>query len=151
MASSILSPAAQGGERLRLNERGEPAPLERAELNFLAEALGEVRTPSAPQLMTHEDGYYFSHHRELAVLPAYRLVLASGTRYYLDSVSGMPVAKLDAGSRAYRWLHQGLHRLDFAAGLRARPQWDLFMLLLMSGVTMLCVTGAYLGYRRLTR
>ena len=25
------------------------------------------------------------------------------------------------------------------------------MLLLMSGVTVLCVTGAYLGYRRLTR
>jgi len=40
------------------------------------------------------------------------------------------------------WLHQGLHRLDFAAVLRARPLWDLIMLLLMSGVTLLCVTGA---------
>jgi hypothetical protein len=66
-------------------------------------------------------------------LPVYRLVLASGTRYYLDSVSGMLVAKLDAASRAYRWLHEGLHRLDFAGGLRTRPQWDLIMLLLMSG------------------
>jgi hypothetical protein len=137
-------------ERLRLNERGEQAPISYAELKFLAHALGRGGTPGAPQLMTQEDGYYFSHHRELAVLPVYRLILASGTRYYLDSVSGLLVAKLDAQSRAYRWL-QGLHRLDFAAFLRARPQWDLIMLLLLSGVTVLCITGGYLGYRRLTR
>jgi PepSY-associated TM region len=139
------------GERLRLNERGAPAPLGGPELKILAHALGSGATPSVPELLTQEDDYYFSHHRELAVLPVYRLVLASGTRYYLDSVSGMLVAKLDAGRRAYRWLHEGLHRLDFADGLRARPQWDLIMLLLMSGVTVLCATGAYLGYRRLTR
>jgi hypothetical protein len=139
-----------GGERLRLNERGEPAPLSGADWEFLGRALLGGATPSAPQLMTREDRYYFSHH-ELSVLPVYRLVLASGTRYYLDPVSGMLVAKLDAENRGYRWLHQGLHRLDFAAGLRARPQWDLLMLLLLSGVTVLCVTGVYLGYRRLTR
>lgn len=143
--------SSAGGERLRLNERGAPAQLGGAELKFLAGALGKVQTPGTPQLLTQEDNYYFSHHRELATLPVYRFVLASGTRYYLDSVSGMPVAKLDAGSRAYRWLHAGLHRLDFAPGLRARPQWDLLMLFLMSGVTVVCVTGAYLGYRRLTR
>jgi hypothetical protein len=138
-----------GGERLRLNDRGERAPLSHAELKFLAHGLDRAG-PGAPELLTQEDNYYFSHHRERAVLPVYRLALASGTRYYLDSVSGMLVAKLDAESRAYRWW-QGLHRLDFAAGLRARPQWDLIKLFLMSGVTVLCVTGAYLGYRRLTR
>ncbi|HTB88288.1 MAG TPA: hypothetical protein VK743_10065 [Steroidobacteraceae bacterium] len=139
------------GERLRLDARGAPAPLSAAELKFLAHALNSDGTPGAPQLLRQEDSYYFSHHRELVTLPVYRLVLASGTRYYLDSVSGMLLAKLDAGGRAYRWLHEGLHRLDFAAVLRTRPQWDLIMLLLMSGVTVLCVTGAYLGYRRLTR
>jgi uncharacterized iron-regulated membrane protein len=143
----ILSDASS--QRLRLNDRGEQAPLRHAELKFLAHALDRVGQ-GAPELVTQEDDYFFSHHRELAVLPVYRLVLASGTRYYLDSVSGMLVAKLDAESRAYRWW-QGLHRLDFTAGLRARPQWDLIMLVLMSGVTVLCVTGAYLGYRRLTR
>jgi hypothetical protein len=143
--------SSAGGERLRLDERGTPAPLGGAELKFLAYALGRVETRSALKLLPQEDDYYFSHHRELAALPVYRLVLASGTRYYLDSVSGMLVAKLDAGSRAYRWLHAGLHRLDFAPWLRARPQWDLIIWFLMSGVTVVCVTGAYLGYRRLTR
>ena len=149
------------GERLRLNERGAQAPLGGAELKVLARAVAGVgteigtrmggETPGALEFVTHEDSYYFSHHRELAALPVYRLVLASGTRYYLDSVSGMLVAKLDVESRAYRWLHQGLHRMDFAARLRTRPQWDLLMLLLMSGVTVVCATGVYLGYRRLTR
>jgi PepSY-associated TM region len=143
--------SAAGGTRRRLNDIGSPAPLGSADLKLLAESLQGVGTPSTPELMRQEDNFYFSHHREIAALPVYRLVLASGTRYYLDSVSGMLVAKLDAESRAYRWLHEGLHRLDFAAWLRARPQWDLLMLLLMSGVTMVCVTGAYLGYRRLTR
>jgi hypothetical protein len=137
------------GERLRLDERGEPAPLSRGELGFLSHALSAVGVPGPPQLLTQEDDYYFTHH-ETAALPVYRLILASGTRYYLDPVSGMLVAKLDTASRRYRW-SQGLHRLDFSAFLRARPQWDLTMLLLMSGVTMLCVTGAYLGVRRLTR
>jgi hypothetical protein len=30
----------------------------------------------------------------------------------------MLIAKLDAQSRAYRWLHEGLHRLDFYLGYR---------------------------------
>jgi hypothetical protein len=138
-----------GGERQRLNERGEPMPLKGAELKFLARTLGG--SASTPQFLMQEDGYYFSHHREIAALPVYRLVLASGTRYYLDPVSGLLISKLDGESRAYRWLHEGLHRLDFAAWMRTRPRWDVVMLFLMSGVTVVCVTGAYLGYRRLTR
>ena len=63
----------------------------------------------------------------------------------------MIVAKQDSQARAYRWLHQGLHRLDFAPALRSRPRWDALMLFLMAGVTVVCVTGAYLGYRRLIR
>jgi hypothetical protein len=142
--------AGASGNRQRLDQRGLPAPLGAAELQFLANALAGAGTTRTPQLLRQEDAYYFSHHREHARLPVYRLILASGTRYYLDCVSGMLIAKLDAESRDYRWLHEGLHRLDFAAWIRARPQWDVIMLLLMSGVTVVCVTGTYLGYRRLS-
>jgi len=79
------------------------------------------------------------------------MILRDGTRYYIDAVSGALVAKIDRDAQIYRWLHKALHRMDFAAPLRGRPQWDALMLLLMSGVTLLCVTGAYLGYRRLVR
>ncbi len=141
--------SSAGGEHRRLAADGAPAPLGPSELDFLSDALPGAAAP--PELMTQEDNFYFSHHQERVTLPVYRTVLKSGTRYYLDAVSGTLVAKFDAQARGYRWLHQGLHRLDFAATLRVRPRWDAFMLLLMAGVTAVCMTGAILGYRRVTR
>ncbi|HEX3914404.1 MAG TPA: hypothetical protein VHW71_12915 [Steroidobacteraceae bacterium] len=139
-----------GGARQRFDAGGRTAPLNGQELKFLAKTLG-APAPDGPELLDIEDAFYFSHHRQLVPLPVYRVIAASGTRYYLDPLSGMLRAKFDAQAQAYRWLHEGLHRLDFAAPLRARPQWDALMLLLMGGVTAVCVTGVCLGYRRLTR
>jgi uncharacterized iron-regulated membrane protein len=140
------------GNRQRLNVAAQPVPLNGRDLAYIASALAGSST-SVPSLLTQEDNYYFSHHRDRAPLPVYRLVLLDGseTRYYVDAVSGMLIAKIDRGARGYRWLHEGLHRLDFTAALRGRPQWDVLMLVLMSGVTGVCASGAYLGYRRLLR
>jgi hypothetical protein len=142
-----------GGNRRRLNADTVPAPLNTADLAYVGRVLSGGGAPVAPWLMRQEDAYYFSHHKDQAPLPVYRMILGDGsaTRYYIDAVSGALVAKFDRGARAYRWWHEGLHRMDFAAALRGRPQWDALMLLLMSGVTVLCVTGTYLGYRRLLR
>jgi hypothetical protein len=141
------------GNRRRLNAAVLPAPLNKADIAYIAGALSAGVAASVPSLLTQEDTYYFSHHRERVSLPVYRLILRDGsaTRYYIDAVSGMLTAKIDPGARRYRWLHEGLHRLDFTAALRGRPQWNALMLLLMSGVTTVCATGAYLGYRRLLR
>jgi hypothetical protein len=140
-----------GGETLRLDAAGSPAALNSEDLVFLSQAVAGQPLSAAPELLPHEDDFYFSHHRQIAPLPIYRLIVASGTRYYFDSVSGMLVAKQDSQAQAYRWLHEGLHRMDFAAAIRSRPQWDALMLMLMAGVTVVCFTGAYLGLRRLTR
>jgi hypothetical protein len=137
------------GQRLRFSAEAVPAPLNEPELARAAAVLGRADKAPVLRRMMQEDAYYFSHHRDLARLPVYRLVLADGTRYYLDDVSGALIAKFDGGARAYRWLHEGLHRMDFTPAMRGRPQWDALMLALMSGVTLLCVTGTYLGYRRL--
>jgi len=141
--------STRAGERRRFDANGVPAPLSEIEVAHIAGALGA--DSRAVSLMTQEDSYYFSHHRDVAGLPVYRAILGDGTRYYIDAVSGTLIAKMDAGARGYRWLHQALHRMDFSAALRGRPQWDGLMLLLMSGVTALCATGTYLGYRRLLR
>jgi hypothetical protein len=138
------------GVRLRFAADGTAAPLNSRELQFLTMTLGGGAS-GRPQLMDREDAYYFGHHRQHVSLPVYRVVMPSGTRYYLDPVSGMMRAKFDSAAQGYRWLHEGLHRLDFTAPLRTRPQWDALMLALMGGVTLLCVTGVCLGYRRLTR
>jgi PepSY-associated TM region len=140
------------GERRRLDAAGLPAPLLDEDLAFIARTLDATGAPTLPRLLQQEDDFYFSHHSAPVALPVYRMInKSSGTRYYFDSVSGALVAKIDRNAQAYRWLHQGLHRLDFAAVLRTRPQWDLLMLLLMAGVTLLCGTGAYLGYRHVAR
>jgi PepSY-associated TM region len=140
----------RNGARRRLNVSALPAPLSEADWTYAAGILDGAANAPRPMLVTLEDAYYFSHHRDLAPLPVYRLIRPDGTRYYLDPVSGTLVAKVDRAARVYRWLHQGLHRMDFTAAMRGRPQWDVLMLALMSGVTLLCVTGTYLGYRRLS-
>jgi len=145
--------SAADGERWRLDATAAPVALNEANLTYIGAALVGTEPPQSPQLMRREDTYYFGHHREVVQLPAYRFVTrnGSGTRYYVDPVSGALIAKIDRGDQHYRWWHEGLHRMDFSAALRGRPQWDVLMLLLMSGVTTVCVTGAYLGYRRLVR
>jgi uncharacterized iron-regulated membrane protein len=146
-----LVASTAGGGRSRLDDRGAAAMLGDADLLTIAKILRPMAAPAVPELMTQEDAYYFHHHQDAAPLPVYRLASGDGsdTLYYIDPVSGDLAAKIDRQARGYRWWHQGLHRMDFLPALRARPQWDVLMLVLMSGVTVLCVSGAYLGYRRL--
>jgi hypothetical protein len=144
-----LITTAADGERRRLNADANPAPLSGADLTYVAGVLGGAAAAPLPRLMTREDDYYFSHHGDIVRMPVYRVILGEGTRYYVDTVAGTLLAKIDSSAQAYRWWHEGLHRLDFGAALRGRPQWDVLMLMLMSGVTILCATGAYLGFRRL--
>jgi hypothetical protein len=61
------------------------------------------------------------------------------------------IEALDNTLRQSRWLRTGLHDIDFFAALRARPVWDLVVLLLLGGVTVGCATGAWLGIKRIGR
>jgi hypothetical protein len=148
-----LTATAANAQRYRLDERGRPSAMDEADLAPIVAKLNGPGASGALQLMTREDTYYFSHHSEQVSLPVYRFASGdgSGTLYYIDPVSGSLLAKINRRTQGYRWWHQGLHRFDFVPALRGRPQWDALMLLLMSGVTMLCATGTYLGYRRLVR
>ncbi len=136
------------GSRIRLDAYGVASPVTTDEL---ARAAQNLNASSPPELITREDTYYFTHHTEIAALPAYRLVLddQERTRYYLDVVSAELVKKVDGNSRGYRWLHEGLHRMDFTPTLRRRPLWDTLMLVLLAGVTAVTITGAWLGIRRM--
>jgi PepSY-associated TM region len=138
------------GERQRVDGQGRAAPLTPAELSFIGSQLGGTGD-ARPILMQQEDRYHFSHHRAAAELPVYRLIVpGTGIYYYIDPVTGALLGRFDRGAKGYRWWHQGLHRLDFTPALRQRPLWDLLMLTALSGVTLLCVTGAWLGVRRLS-
>jgi hypothetical protein len=140
-----------GAARWRLDAQGRPAPLEAADFESAAKLLADGVAIAGPELLHAEDDYYFSHHLETVSLPVYRIIVADAqhTRCYLDPISGELLGSVDGNGRAYRWLHQGLHRLDFTPALRARPTWDVLMILLLCGVGASAFTGAYLGIRRL--
>ncbi len=136
------------GQRARVDASGSPSALAPGELAAGSSVWSSGSPLPVPELLNAGDDYYFAHHNYELMLPVYRIVTndADRTRYYFDAVSGALLARFGARAREYRWLHEGLHRLDF---VRARPLWDALMLILLSGVTLVCATGAYLGIRRL--
>lgn len=134
------------GRQMRFDGSGAPAPLAADDLQRIGRVLdGPVQT------LAREDDYYFATQHERAPLPVLRVVASGGDhrRYYLDPASGDLRSVLDGAGRGYRWWMEGLHRLDFTATLRARPWWDGLMIMLLAGAGGVCLTGVWIGVRRL--
>lgn len=112
--------------------------------------------PDVPLLavdrLTSGDSYYYSHHAErpFPVLRA-QFALADETTFYIDPAQGTLVGHADRNSKWNRWLFNGLHQLDFAASLRARPAWDVMVVSLSILGALLSTSGLVLGWRRLRK
>lgn len=134
------------GSRLRLDASGHAAPLERADVEA---ALAKLSTPiRSLEVLEHEDSFYYGH-KGTVDLPVYRALLddAESTRVYVNPTTGS-VRTVGATQRTSRWIRTGLHDLDFA-GLRARPVWDLVVIPLLAGVTLVCITGTWMALKRI--
>ncbi len=139
------------GSRLRLDAHAAPAPFDEGSQERAAELLGGDKAAQV-DLMTAEDDYYYKG-SAASDFPVVRVKVteAGDTRFYLDPVSGAVRFVADPGARGFRWLHLGLHRIDFFAWLRARPVWDIVVWLLMLGVTAVCALGVWMGVKKLAR
>lgn len=102
------------------------------------------------QWLSQHDNYYYSMDTNLS-LPVYRVIYEDGERAYFDGVSGDLTSFFDSALIDRRWYFTGLHSIDFAPWLRARPVWDFVVLFLMAGVTFGALTGTWLGWKVLTR
>jgi uncharacterized iron-regulated membrane protein len=139
------------GAKFRLNsETMVRDSLTPDELRSLAESIQPLESIRTIQLLTGEDAYYYVHH-EPREFPVYKVIFDDdqARHYYLSAVDGRIQLKVDGNLRLYRWLFHALHRGDFSALARSRPVWDSFMLILLAGVTVVCATGTYMGWRRL--
>ena len=138
------------GRSTRLSADGSLAPLTANEASAALATL-PGRKLSGLDRLDHEDAYYYSGFDRKAEFPVYRARFADAqaTTFYLDGHTGQLVQALDNTQRQSRWLRTGLHDFDFFAGLRSRPVWDLVVLVLLAGVTGVCVTGAWLGIKRI--
>ncbi len=145
---AILSRADGSMQRASLPDLA-PAPLSSDDLRARAASANPNVPLASAEMISQGDAYYYGHHTDV-VLPAYRAIYADEgqSRFYFDPRSGEVVSFSDSTSRLYRWLHYGLHRLDFAV-LRERPLWDAVMLPLLAGVSLLCLLGVWMGVRRL--
>lgn len=144
----LVSQAADG-QRIRLGPDGRSTPMNLAQLDALVAPL----LPLSAGLMFEEDAYFYRRSKsEPLRLPVYRAILADdqATRLYLDAQTGEVRRIVDRDARISRWVRNGLHSLDFA-GLRARPIWDLVVLPLLFGVTLVCGTGLWMSWRRAGR
>lgn len=136
------------GARWRFEATGASASVSGQTWTGIARRLGAT----TPELVTDGDAYYFSRPGH-EIQPVYRIVAddEQRTRYYFNPITAQLIATFDSNDRGYRWLHQGLHTLDFTAALRERPLWDVLMLALLSGAITVAATGTYVGWRRLAR
>jgi hypothetical protein len=134
------------GTSVRFDAEATPATIDRTSVEAAVRKL-DVPVKSF-ELMHEEDSFYYGHKDEVD-LPVYRAVLddAEETHLYIDPVTGAFRA-VDADGRRSRWIRRGLHGFDFA-GIRERPVWDVLVLLLLAGVTAVCVTGTWMALKRI--
>ncbi len=125
------------------------------DLTAAAQRIAGGQAIASQEMLAREDEYYFGSpgQPDRVTLPVYRVILndAEHTRFYIDPASGNLLGRIDGAARGYRWLFNGLHRIDFAPWLRARPVWDVIVLVLMLGGLGVTGTGAYLAMRRIGR
>ena len=137
--------AESGAPRGDLNQIGVAATAQRA-LGSTAHVLGVER-------VTRYDTYYYARHDREMHLPVWRVRFDDPDRsvVYLNTVTGLPVGFVDSEERKWRWARDALHDLDLPGLNERRPIWDLALLTLMIGGTLLASTGVWLLVRRLAR
>jgi len=87
---------------------------------------------------------------EVPGAPVYR-VICGDTWYQVDAASGAVLEKLDPSRRAYRWLYQALHTLDFPTLLAYSTLRTLIIVGLCAMGFAFSITGVVIGWRRLRR
>src|SRR5262249_5110587 len=137
------------GTTIRLDAAGNRAAATISDVAEAARRLAGEQAIAEQGLLDGEDAYHFKQRGKTFVLPVYRVILADGSRYYLDPRSGALLRRADAAEQWHRWLFGALHRIDFSARIRTRPLWDIVVLILMLGGLGLSTTGAVLAIRRI--
>lgn len=131
---------------------GVAAPLSDAVIFEAARQLMPQAGMATALRLDREDAYWYSHHQQ-RTFPVLRVGFddKSQTWFYIDPRSGDILSRIDSSRRAYRWLFNALHSLDFPALIAYRPAWDTVVWLLsLLGLTI-SVSGVVIGWQRLRR
>lgn len=154
----VLAQAAGGAPRVIGSHDGQPVVLDAAALRAAAAGLLPAPLARVEQLRDY-DFYYYARDAHTMMggamkpLPILRIVFDDphATWVHLDPHTGAVLGRLDRGKRTSRWLFAMLHSWDWLPLLERRPLWDLVLIALSLGGTLLSVTGVVIGWRRLGR
>jgi hypothetical protein len=140
------APAAEGLSRVLVAADGDVARIHpgftRQDLLAAARAAMPGMEPAEVTWLTDYDAYYYERTRT-SRLPALRVKFddPDKTWLYLDARDGSLVLAEVRGSRAERWLYQGLHSLDFPGFYQAAWAWYPVMVVLGLGGVALSLTS----------
>lgn len=97
------------------------------------------------------DNYYYAKSKKIP-LPVLKLEINNNlnTHLYIDPINCEILQKTNSYSRVRRWLYRGLHCLDFRF-IYSSVYWEIVIILLMIGGTMLSITGCLLIFRRVKK
>lgn len=147
---------SQGGGLL-LDAQALPVPAldEAALLAAAAPMLPQARIKQREWLHAY-DAYYYAREAHTMTgqnarpLPALRLVFDDAQAHWveLDPASGAVLQTSHRGQRLERWLFAFLHSFDLPQLLALRPLWDGWMLGFGLAGLALCLSGAWMGWRR---
>jgi hypothetical protein len=152
----VLAQHAGGRPSVLAADTGLADAIEPARLKLAAARL--VPAPIARiDVLTDYDLYYYAR-VESAMrggaakpLPAWRVVFEDDARtwVHLDPHTGAVLDRTDGHRRVSRWLFAMLHSWDWLPLLERRPLWDVLMIALSLGGTVLSITSVVIGWRRL--
>jgi uncharacterized iron-regulated membrane protein len=130
----------------------EPFVADQAAIRARVARLVPGATIASIEVLTAPDAYWYAVNDEVP-LPVWRVKFddRAGTWVHLNPLTGELLGSLDARGRAYRWLYDGLHRLDFGPLLGHPPARDIVIWLLSIAGLVISVTSIWIAWKRLRR
>ena len=96
------------------------------------------------------DSYYYSR-RQDKPLPVIRITRESGLSYYINGSTVEILYVCNSQNRLERWLYHGLHSLDFSFLYSNGILWDVVVIILLLGGTVISITATGLGIKFIRR
>jgi len=145
-----------GSPSLLESRSAQPWAVDEQGLRQAAAGLLDSPVQRIEKLVSH-DFYYYDRAPHTMTggnerpLPVLRVVYEDpqASWVHLDPNTGAVVSRSDVGRRTSRWLFALLHSWDWLPLLERRPLWDVVLVLLSLGGTVLSATGVVIGWRRI--
>jgi len=139
-------------ESLIDSQSGVPVTLfSAAVLQAQASKFGTYGAVASAHWLTNGDLYFNQDAQTTPKVLRIAFADALNTTYYVDAHTTKILASQDSNSRIYRWLFNGLHRMDIPPLTDRLLARRVTIFILSAGGVLLTVAGIVLGWRRVRR